>query len=1018
MGSKHIVKVWFIVFFMCCNAAMHAQDLSRYVINIQNGLPSNHAYFPLVNSYGYLWISTERGVMKYNGYNTRIFNKQSGIANDDIWLMFEDARKRIWLSSISNEIGYVYNNTYKKIYTGNTHSFYSNLFINNKEGGISFFNGALRSDAYNSIDVERNDTLFSTPLFAAHMILLRPDGRIFINHHHENFEVKRVGNQWERTPTIPYPSNYCYSDSMSGRAFSCGDYFVTYHREEGPLYTFNVFTGKFDTVDVQARSGDKVITFNAYGSHPKLIMANQVIAFGSDMKPAHVYPGSQLLGQDFGKQSIRDMLIDSLWGTVATTADNGVYISLDENKFCKLNSPFADGYEYKGQSATGKQYWWHPRKRILAQLDRNGVVRIIKHNVLTKVIRIKPKDSTHSVILGNTLFFIDDNDLKLEVHSDRFDHFGAKIIGQPITYSKFSGKWHHIVYDYLELADTTHYFVNAAAGLERRRAAHDTLFITQLAETKITGMTADTVLRLVWAYGFTSVFLFDPLTDKKYRVPEGLLKAFGITKVEQLQVDRYHNIYIKDNGRLLVFNDRTRTIKKLFPNYRLDDAVVAIHGDHLAVVGSLGVLFCRIKGAMQFSKEVVYRNIKHANYNYLLGKEFAFSDDSVAFGADYGAYSVAVPREYPDDKSRQNDFRLLWYYKDSIQQMHNNDTINISHDELNIRLDVVNPKGYGTPVYSYKISNGDGEWHVLNSNELHFEDLKPDTYYDMWVRVNDYEWRSDAVLVKVYLQPRWWESYYGRRFVWLGIAILIIGVGFGIAYITKQIVDKRNRDRNTRLELKNLRLALELKSIYAQINPHFIFNTLSTGLYFIKKGMMKEAYRHITTFSDLLRSFLKASRNKYINLEEDIENLENYIQLQQTRFENRFEYEIDISPDINTEATLVPSLLLQPIVENAIHHGLFHKEGLGHLYLGFENKTGDELVCVIDDDGIGREQSRILKETTVTRTQSYGTDMVKELINTLNQHEPILISIEYIDKQLPETGTRVVITIKYLNNAT
>jgi hypothetical protein len=74
----------------------------------------------------------------------------------------------------------------------------------------------------------------------------------------------------------------------------------------------------------------------------------------------------------------------------------------------------------------------------------------------------------------------------------------------------------------------------------------------------------------------------------------------------------------------------------------------------------------------------------------------------------------------------------------------------------------------------------------------------------------------------------------------------------------------------------------------------------------------------------------------------------------------------------------------------------------------------DGLVCTIDDDGIGRVQSKILNEETITKTQSYGTDMVKELINILNEHEPILIQLEYIDKQLPDTGTTVIITIKHL----
>jgi two-component sensor histidine kinase len=362
-----------------------------------------------------------------------------------------------------------------------------------------------------------------------------------------------------------------------------------------------------------------------------------------------------------------------------------------------------------------------------------------------------------------------------------------------------------------------------------------------------------------------------------------------------------------------------------------------------------------------------------------------------------------------------NDFNLLLNYRDSTRQLYRNDTIILNHNNLNIQFDVVNPKGYGRLAYMYRLA-GKGEWQTLNNNELYLDNINADTYYDLQLIVKDNEWRSNPIPLKVYLVPRWWESYWGKRMVWLGILLGIIGIALGVSYFTRRVVNKRNKERNIQLELKSLKMAVELKSIYAQINPHFIFNTLSTGLYFIKKGMMKEAYTHITTFSDLLRSFLKASRNKYINLAEDIENLENYIKLQQTRFENKFEYRITVANDLNVKTAQIPSLLLQPIVENAIHHGLFHKEELGHLYISFEKLANEDgIVCTIDDDGIGRSQSKQLKEEAVTQTQSYGTDMVKELIDILNHNEPVLIQLEYTDKQLPDTGTTVTITIKYLN---
>lgn len=1018
MSGKYFARVLFILLFLACSEATQAQDLSRYVLNMQNGLPSNHAYYPLVGTYGYLWISTERGVVKYNGYTTRLFNKQSGIGNDDIWHMYLDKKNRLWLSSINNEIGYIYNNQYKKAYNANPDaSYYINQFADHKDG-VQMANRAVRNGFFFSVDSESHDTIYERLVNRGpNKFLLNSRGEIYIGRGRENYKLEYVNNAWKRVEMPSYPQSYNYSDSVYASVFSSNHYYVSFHQDEGPLYIFNIFTGDFNTISIQPAPDEKIVTFVQYTNYPRLITNRKVIALDSNMCIARIYPGSMLIGADAeGKYSLTNFVHDSLWGMVTTT-DNGTYIGIGTNMFYKQQTRLSYGYEYVGRSATGLQYWWHPQEKKLAQLDEKGDVRMLKNELLTKITAVIPYDATRSIVMGNVLFFIDDNALKIKAYyadinyvQTSFDSFNAENLGM-IRRSD-------LVYGYHKISDSACYQVVSSMGLRKVIVSHDSLTIHYVADIKITGIAYDSLLNMLWAYGYKGLRLYDVATNKRHNVGQHLLSSFGINKIEQMFTDKYGNVYVKDNSRLLVFNYRTRTIKKLFPNYKLEDAVVAINNNHLAVAGSLGVLFCEIKGAMQFSSTIAYRNVKHINYNYLLGKKFALTDDSVIIGTDKGMYSIPAPKSYTQNRSAQQDFRLIWYYGDTIQELHKFDTVNLNHEELNIRLEVINPKGFGLPTYSYKIGN-DGEWSVLNSNELHFDELLPDTYYDLWVVVNDYEWRSDAIHLKVYLQPRWWESYYGRRFVWLGIALLIICAGLGIAYVTKRIVDRRNRDRNVKLELKNLKMALELKSIYAQINPHFIFNTLSTGLYFIKKGMMKEAYSHITTFSDLLRSFLKASRNKYINLEEDIENLENYIRLQLTRFENRFEYEIEVSPEIDTEITLVPSLLLQPIVENAIHHGLFHKEGRGRLYLGFKKGAhSNELVCIIDDNGIGREQSKLLKEQTTTKTQSYGTDMVKELINTLNQHEPIFISIEYIDKQPPETGTRVIITIKYLNNAT
>jgi LytS/YehU family sensor histidine kinase len=202
--------------------------------------------------------------------------------------------------------------------------------------------------------------------------------------------------------------------------------------------------------------------------------------------------------------------------------------------------------------------------------------------------------------------------------------------------------------------------------------------------------------------------------------------------------------------------------------------------------------------------------------------------------------------------------------------------------------------------------------------------------------------------------------------------------------------------------------------VYAQINPHFIFNSLNAGLHMITAGKTDAAYRHISRFSHLLRAYLKSSRHRYISLADEIKNLEYYIELQQTRFARAFSYGIRVVNIAEPAALQIPSLLLQPLVENAIDHGLLPREDAdGRLDIEFRQDTGNKILyCRIEDNGIGRARSGQFNRDNFIKEGSYGNQLIKDLIHLFNQYEQMGIHIEYIDRQPPYTGTVVIIQIK------
>jgi LytS/YehU family sensor histidine kinase len=163
---------------------------------------------------------------------------------------------------------------------------------------------------------------------------------------------------------------------------------------------------------------------------------------------------------------------------------------------------------------------------------------------------------------------------------------------------------------------------------------------------------------------------------------------------------------------------------------------------------------------------------------------------------------------------------------------------------------------------------------------------------------------------------------------------------------------------------------------------------------------------------------LKSSQNRYVSLGEEIEMLRNYMELQQIRFDEKFSYHIDIDNKLPVDNIMIPSLLLQPLVENAINHGLFHSLGAGELLLRFrQGKDNTEMVCEIEDNGIGREASMKINQESSTK-ESYGTKLTNKLLDIFKDYEHMDINLEYTDKPYPGTGTIVTLTLKNLKYVT
>ncbi|MBC7850696.1 MAG: histidine kinase [Chitinophagaceae bacterium] len=223
------------------------------------------------------------------------------------------------------------------------------------------------------------------------------------------------------------------------------------------------------------------------------------------------------------------------------------------------------------------------------------------------------------------------------------------------------------------------------------------------------------------------------------------------------------------------------------------------------------------------------------------------------------------------------------------------------------------------------------------------------------------------------------------------------------------------------LEINKMLAESQLMALRAQMNPHFVFNCLNSIQECIVTEKYGEASKYLNKFSKLFRMVLNNSGKNLVTMNEEKQVLELYLELEQMRFEKSFSYEMQVDEDLEADEILIPSMLLQPYVENALWHGLMHKEGERKLYIEFKRLNEDVFRCVIDDNGIGRKKSFELKEkqSKSKRHESKGLKISKDRIDVL-QKQGFHATLEMIDKENDNgesTGTTIVVELStFLKN--
>lgn len=305
-------------------------------------------------------------------------------------------------------------------------------------------------------------------------------------------------------------------------------------------------------------------------------------------------------------------------------------------------------------------------------------------------------------------------------------------------------------------------------------------------------------------------------------------------------------------------------------------------------------------------------------------------------------------------------------------------------------------------------------YESLNQPKLALAHFK--NYITAWDSINNQETNKKFARAEMSYELKKKEALLSEKHK-REIQLVIFSILGGLLLIVLGLVIYNRMQVKRQLTLKKEVAEYEQKALHLQMNPHFVFNCLSSISSFIVQNGTDSALKYLSKFSKLMRLTLEYSKGSLIPIDKEIESLQNYLELEQLRFQDKFEFEIQSTENVEFNMGL-PPLLIQPFVENAILHGMVPKEGKGKISVNFDVRNR-QLICTITDDGIGLSESKLLKENSVTAHKSMALEITKKRLKIMESITSKSAKIEIIELNSAQqkTGTKVTLflPIQYIS---
>lgn len=1013
------IGLYLLLLSMLCRA----QDASYIQYTTEDGLPTNYVYGVVEDDEGYIWAYTENGLAKFDGYQFEHLTAKEGLPGNDIPFAEKGPDGKIWLLSMYNRPAYLYQDS---VFTLRDEGcIFAGLFdgvayYSCKSGYYVYKDTLMQTDVPYAFDADlvrqyphyfdevEPDTKSALPLIhtldekGARKWYLSKSMRkmlgcqYYFSFDTHRFFTKKNNSQWREIslkPSFlpPHSSvNYNYMQIPEKEEYLISD----------------AKTGMY-WIDPVAFSY-RYISPKDYGIHPEAHLSVTLqkdrlwvstdagaLCFDYEGNLLEKVQNRTLVEQYFLHRTYRDSR-GNLW---IGSRDDGLFLIPQANKRVhKRQLPREADQHFEELICT-------ENGDVIGITANTGVYHITGNTVVQLV---KPRKSRRFRSVALTPY-------GLYISSSNYSFLLQERNHKFITFS---------VQDYFSILDRDSSYSYYLEGGSRDLNFHS-------RENTLYSLRSGYSARMRFSSEGRQVKL------SLINTPKSIMQRLYYHPDEEL-------LYASTVKGLVAFVDSVLT--PVFPKQKSPPGISALFGtpDKLWIGTESEGLYCY---------DLKEKQLEFITQTKMIRQIRADGERGVVIASNQGILAVPFenPKEYTQYTTRHglptNEIEDVLspgdstLYVASTQGIHELDRFFKTEVEASfglLELKGINVKGKPLPVgalaqlshwqndlsfyYSLRSYASDGNiWYYtrLEPLETEFEESQERQKSYLELSPGDYTFHlkakdiygNEVTLepVTIHIAKAFWQKMWFRAMCLLSL----LGV---IALLALQKVRRERLKQEATRSLEKRIANLELDALKAQMNPHFISNALGAIQYFIQTQDVESADNYLTMFARLMRRYLDSAREKMIPLEEEIALLRDYTTLEKIRFEDLFEIDIRLEEGLDPREYEIPSMLLQPFVENAINHGLSERQDKkGHIHIRFQT-LGEALLCIIEDNGIGREKA---KSKSPRGHRSRGMQIVQEKVDTLRTSGIANIQIE-VREAFPEDnqypGTCVTIKSKSLEN--